>query len=177
VDPRLLRLFQSEVDLQCIFVRMAADDLEDALKGHDVQATTSPGNQSVIVHEIDNDRVWYCIQALLVAAANVAKLLWPQPDRVTSADFPDRGKALRESLGGVGEFSQLHWNLRKLRNHLEHFDERLESWVMSEKTLPEYSGDRTIMQIPELLRGHYRSRSELRFFDSKYWIVSFRCAI
>lgn len=86
---------------------MAARDINQALAG------TSP--ESI-------DRVWYSLQALLVAAADVSKLLWP-----TKQKFSDRGLELRRSLG-VPQPSPLQ--PRALRDTFEHFDERLDEWVL-----------------------------------------------
>jgi hypothetical protein len=85
---------------------MAVDDLEASLATCDL------------------DRTWYSIQALLVAAGNVSKLLWPP--RVHH--IRRRGEQLRASLQ-LGNDSPLR--PREFRNHFEHFDERLESWVTS----------------------------------------------
>jgi hypothetical protein len=68
-----------------------------------------------------DDRVWYSVQALLVAAGNVSKLLWPINKRSR-----DRGRRLRESLQ-VPDDSSLQ--PRNFRNHFEHFDERIEEWA------------------------------------------------
>jgi hypothetical protein len=65
-------------------------------------------------------RVWFAIQAALNAAANVSKSLWGQRGRLS-----DRRKELRESLG-VAEDSSLRGVY--MRNHFEHFDERLDEW-------------------------------------------------
>ena len=63
---------------------------------------------------------WSAIQSILVAAANVSRILWPQ--RKTSAA---RGKILRTLLN-VDDRNLLAD--RNLRNHFEHYDERIEKW-------------------------------------------------
>jgi len=71
----------------------------------------------------DTLEVWGAIQSILVAAANVSKILWPARKRYLA-----RGKQLRELLGIDGD------NLlsdRTLRNHFEHYDERIEDWFDS----------------------------------------------
>jgi hypothetical protein len=103
----VLRIFQREVERQCRL--MAADDLGVSLVSG------------------DHDRLWYSIQALLVAAGNVSKLLWP-PKRLIL--ITGRGKQLRTSLQ-VGDDSPLL--PRDFRNHFEHFGERLESWAKSSR--------------------------------------------
>jgi hypothetical protein len=48
-----------EVERQCRFAIIAAADLDAALA------------------VLDRDHIWYSVQAFLVAAGNVSKLLWP----------------------------------------------------------------------------------------------------
>jgi hypothetical protein len=68
------------------------------------------------------DRSFFYIQAFLVSAANVSKLLWPKDEK--------RGEELRQILN-VGENSPIAD--RTLRNHFEHFDERIERWAAQSK--------------------------------------------
>jgi len=103
----MLQLFVREVDRQVRFGLIAAVELRDP------------------VMSLDTERVWYSIQSLLVATANVSKLLWP------SKGSRDRGEALR-SLLCVTDDSPLA--SRVFRNHFEHFDERLETWGISPHT-------------------------------------------
>ena len=100
-------MFVQEVDRQAEFGLMAAVDLSCAVTS-------------------DTDRVWYSIQSLLVATANVSKLLWP-PKNESSA----RGDALRKTLQ-VEDDSPLAD--RAIRNHFEHFGARLEKWGISPQT-------------------------------------------
>ena len=64
--------------------------------------------------------VWGFIQSILVAAANVSKILWPTRKRSIG-----RGKYLRQLLG-VEDDNLL--SDRTFRNHFEHYDERIEDW-------------------------------------------------
>jgi len=68
----------------------------------------------------DPIETWSAIQSILVAAANVSRILWPQ--RKSSAA---RGKILRMLLN-VDDRNLL--SDRNLRNHFEHYDERIEKW-------------------------------------------------
>jgi len=105
MDTMILRIFQREVERQCKFALIALQDLNHALE------TTNM------------DRIWYSVQAFLVAAGDVSKLLWP-----TNPLLPTRGEELRVSLA-VPDSSPLA--PRNFRNHFEHFDERLEQWATS----------------------------------------------
>lgn len=68
----------------------------------------------------DPIEVWGSIQSILIAAANVSKILWP-----TGKRYMARGKQLRELLG-VDDDNLL--SDRTFRNHFEHYDERIEDW-------------------------------------------------
>ena len=68
----------------------------------------------------DSVEVWGSIQSILVAAANVSKILWPARKR-----YMARGKQLRELLG-VDDDNLL--SDRTFRDHFEHYDERIEDW-------------------------------------------------
>jgi len=57
METRILRIFQREVERQCRFALIAVQDLNQALQ------------------TVDMDRIWYSVQAFLVAAGNVSKLL------------------------------------------------------------------------------------------------------
>jgi hypothetical protein len=143
----ILRILQLEVARQCAFGITAWQDI------------------LVAVERSDDDRVWYSVQALLVAAGNVSKLLWPSKETL-----PDRGRALRESLK-VAE--DLPLRPRDFRNHFEHFDERIELWAeaapdgafvdscISNRPLPSVLsvGDPTLW---------------LRNLDTGSWTVTFR---
>lgn len=68
----------------------------------------------------DEIEVWLAIQSILVATANVSKILWPS--RKSSAA---RGKTLRKLLN-VDDRNMLFD--RRFRNHFEHYDTRIEEW-------------------------------------------------
>ena len=68
----------------------------------------------------DELEIWVSIQSILVAAANVSKILWPSR-KLSEA----RGETLRKLLN-IDERNLL--SDRKFRNHFEHYDERIEDW-------------------------------------------------
>jgi hypothetical protein len=57
MEKIVLRIFQKEVERQCRFALIAIQDLEQALQVGDL------------------DRLWYSVQAFLIAVANISKLL------------------------------------------------------------------------------------------------------
>ena len=102
-DQTLLLVFRSQLFIQCDYVNRATSALRDSLIKDD-----APG-------------VFFSLQNLLVSAANIGKLLWGSG--VTNASQRLR---LREQLN-IPENSILHE--MKMRNHYEHFDERIERWA------------------------------------------------
>ncbi len=104
MNDRLRTIFLLEARRQADYGLMAARDLERALS-------------------VDDERCWYSMQSLLVAAGNVSKILWPMR-------IGRRGKLLRKELG-VPDSSPLR--PRRFKNHFEHFDTRLERWAKSSR--------------------------------------------
>jgi hypothetical protein len=94
--------FLHEVDTQCGYVADAYQVIraffDDPNAGHDV---------------------WGAFESLVVAAANLGKLLWGKSPRF------DR-QPLRDALG-IDDASPLHKPPR-VRNGFEHIDEKLETW-------------------------------------------------
>ena len=107
MDLMLLRSFQRQVLLQCEFILLAAADINESCKameeGEDV-----------------GTRIFYAIQNLLVAAANVSKALWGQGGKLSAQRQP-----LRDSIGisDASPFREVD-----MRNNFEHFDQRLDQW-------------------------------------------------
>jgi hypothetical protein len=77
----------------------------------------------------DAGTVFYHVQAFLVSSANVSKILFPGAIRGTQS-FKDschrRAEELRTLLGVEGDSVLKD---RELRDHFEHFDERLQAWA------------------------------------------------
>lgn len=109
MDPFLEVLFRDQVELQCEAIVAAAEDLEAVLaeKG----PPWSPDW---------NSRVWIAVESMVGATARVSKALWGQRQRYAE----QRGR-LRQGLGVADDsvFADV-----ALRDHFEHFDERLDRW-------------------------------------------------
>jgi hypothetical protein len=112
--------------------------------------------------QVDSVDIWSAIQSILVAAGNVSKILWPARRR-----YDPRGTMLRELLG-VDEDSAL--SDRKLRNHFEHYDERLEDWLSSNHSVV------YVDQIIGSLSGYLRDfpQNAHRNYDPATQILAFR---
>ncbi len=98
----LLRLHQSQIEHQCHAAVLALNIAQQGL---------DQNNQHVF---------WASIQGFLTAAANISKSLWGAGGKLS-----DQRANLRASLQ-VADDSPLAST--DLRNHLEHFDERLDRW-------------------------------------------------
>jgi hypothetical protein len=103
MDEHIKRVFVIEIERQTKFALTAITDLENALRGRNI------------------DVIWYSVQAFLIAVGNLSKLFW-----LVERRYADRGRELREAFE-VGDDSVLA--PRTFRNHFEHFDERLELWA------------------------------------------------
>jgi len=113
VEDHIRRVLYAEVERQSAFALIAIGDLTAALFAQN--ASLARRSPSVAVGA--TDRIWYSVQALLTAAGNVSKFLWPAPE------YAARGAALRQELE-VADDSVL--GPRTFRNHSEHFDEGLD---------------------------------------------------
>lgn len=103
MDRVLLRAFLLQLETQCQFILLAANDL----------------NRGLIVS--DSTSVFFALQNLLVAAANIAKVLWGSGGKARRIDRQE----LRDLIE-VKDDSPLK-NVQ-IRNDYEHLDERIEEW-------------------------------------------------
>jgi hypothetical protein len=139
-----LGIYLMEVERQCKFLLLATDEIERGLKGNEYNHT------------------WYAIQNFLVAAGNISKLLWPP-----KGGLKKRGEEIRTRLG-IKDESVL--NDRSLRNHFEHFDERLDKWVALSKKHEYVDGFIHKASAVDEIDAIDRQRN----FDRTDWIVTFR---
>lgn len=107
MEPLLLQVFQHQVLTQCEFILLAAEEVQAALQAD------------------DTTRVFYGLQNVLNAAANVSKALWGQRGKRAA-----QRQELRASLG-IADDSPLRGVL--MRNNFEHFDERVDVWWRTSK--------------------------------------------
>jgi hypothetical protein len=150
------RLFCREVARQCRHALVAADDLERAL------------NQG------DKGRAWYALHALMASSANISKLLWPATDTQRGnraghkySPIANLGEKLRNRLA-VKDDSPLQ--SRELRNHFEHFSERLEEWAVDPATKV-FTDD--MIGPPNMLTG-VAPRDRLRWYNPQDRTAYFR---
>lgn len=109
MDEMVLRIFQSEVERQCEFALSSAVNINDSLQ--------NLGNENA------NTQLWFFVQSFLISSANVSKLLWG-----SNKSIAESRKPLRDSLNITENTFE---EIRNLRNHFEHIDERIEKWASS----------------------------------------------
>lgn len=112
----------SEFDRDSIFLILALTESAGAIRAIDeverlagTRMQVQPG-----VERRENHSVFDCTRLALQFSSNVSRIFWPH------SSSADRGKRLR-TLTGLPERHPLAD--RKLRNHIEHMDERLDSWT------------------------------------------------
>lgn len=111
MDQYLLRLYIDEIELQCRFAMYAYEKMIEAMKRRDLLNT------------------FFYAHAFLDHVANVSKIIWPKSQDGSLRD-PDRTRAILNALG-IKELQPTEFKIiekRTLRNHLEHFDDRLKDW-------------------------------------------------
>jgi len=150
-------IFLLEVEKQCKYALIAADDLKRALKTQDL------------------DRLWYSLHSFLVAVGNISKLLWPSRPKMprkakirSKPQVPNRGGELRAHLS-VPADSPLA--ARTFRDHFEHFDERLEAWAMQARPGPFVD---SCVGPPEQFFAGLTAKDFLRHFDPRTYTLTFR---
>lgn len=105
------------------------------------------------------DRVWLAIDGILIAAANISRLLWGQAGGKTA-----ERAALRNDLG---IHTSSYFRMPTVRNHFEHMDERIESWFKRSAGLDSVT-TAIGWVIPDLDRKAY-----FRNYDTATDVVSF----
>ncbi|MEW6455265.1 MAG: hypothetical protein AB1410_00940 [Acidobacteriota bacterium] len=144
MEKMVLKIFLIEIERQCKFAITAIDEIKSGLLN------------------INSDIVWYAIQNFLVAIGNISKIFWP-----SKKESQKRGEELRKSLG-IEDNSPIH--PRNFRNHFEHFDERLETWIMSSKR---HNFVDSNIGLSNMIAG-IDTEDFLRNFEDTTWALTFR---
>src|SRR5262245_24494721 len=144
-----LRQFQIHLMLQCKFFKAAEAELLNAL----TILQSKPVDPEVRI------KAWGAIQAMLTAAANISKALWGQSGR----NLETWRKPVRDSLGTADDSRIREYDLR---NHFDHFDERIDRWVKNKPHIHDLGIDDLSTDLSEDTRLW-------RSFDSKTMSVIF----
>jgi hypothetical protein len=143
MELMLLRTFQRQVARQCRYLLISADEVTQALQNRNVE------------------HVFYALQNMLNAGANISKALWGQGGK-----FTEQRKPLRDSIG-VEDGSPLKGVT--MRNNFEHFDERLDRW-WSNSTHHNHAD--YLIGSPSMING-IQETDKFRHFDPHTWTVTF----
>lgn len=132
MDAFLQGVYVTEIKSQCEFALNAAGQLNQALQ------RMHGDNSTVDSRKFFHREVFRQIHSFLTHASNVSRLLWPPVPakkqteteevyraRLSAIDKVQRAEILR-GLYKIQDVSPL--KNRALRDHLEHFDERLDEW-------------------------------------------------
>jgi len=114
-------IYLQEMKTQCISVLFALEQFDKR-----IEECIQPGRFEDC--NTPNSEVFRALHSLLTHAANVSRLLFPT--RKDDKYAQRRGRRLRDWLG-VDDDSPIAD--RSLRNHLEHYDGRLDTWVKNTK--------------------------------------------
>jgi hypothetical protein len=121
MDDYVVAIYVDEVESQRRFALGAAMQLDPLLE---IYSDPPVGADAAYL----NAEIFRNIHSLLVHASNLSKLFWPAPAHGTATEKQaraERGARLR-AYYGLPDVHPL--KDRTLRNHLEHFDERLDNW-------------------------------------------------
>jgi hypothetical protein len=191
----LLELFQDQVRDQCRFVLFAYAAAESALVELDeawdeagardataefrarVEAQGDARDYEAVAQEMAAetrvrhearraamDRVWFSLQNLVIAAANVSKALWGSNKQAAA-----RRTDLRQSLN-VNDDSPL-FPPRTMRDHFEHYDERLEEW--DAKSVNHWHIDRNLGSFASAMSPPADRLELFRNYDPNTEVVTF----
>jgi hypothetical protein len=122
-DERVVDAFGHEVHYQACIAVLASAQVINILKGGHLHAHDHDRRAAA------TDYVWWNLQSFVLASANITKLLWGENPPKLNEPASRRRAKLRDELG-VDHYSSLKPPL-DFRNHLEHFDSRIEQWASS----------------------------------------------
>lgn len=157
-----LRIYQLQVVGQCHVLLQGAAQAQSALDKvmQPPSPSEPPGARAAHV-----DAFWVAAQNVLTAAANLAKALWGSGGR-KATQREDLRRSLQVDDTSVLKSSPI------LRNHLEHFDERIEKWESKSSRrifVDRNIGDKARMISPpledyEIFRNYNPESGELTFW-------------
>ncbi len=176
MDEHTRDVYLLEAVTQCKFAMNALRGLNNVLPRFILAAQ----GQEYDLRQTLHDEIFRSIHSFLTHASNVSRLFWPAPPRrgkredlavyeARCAARPSisRAAALRSAIGLDIEHVL---KSRKLRDHLEHFDDRLDNWAKT-------SRNKTYVQ--DLIGGESSvtgvdSEDMMRWFDPGTHEVRFR---
>ena len=112
------------------------------------------------------ERFWYSVDALVFAAARISWMLWPPVEKKQprKRQVETTCKKLRDALGISGGSPLAN---KQLREHSQHFAERMERWVSRPRNRDAMDSD--VFPVREI-RG-WKVSEALRTFDPETWAL------
>lgn len=168
---RLLDSFFHEIDMHCSWAELAYTSLVMSLNDRDVHGFRGPSQHR---------RIFFYLHAFLTHTATISTMLWPS-DQALDKDLErvgpelaehllpvrhERGKRLRKALG-IKKSSLLMDG--RLRDHLEHYEARVELWAMSAQ-----GGQDMVISAVDA-NDSSASCQATRHFDPITMVFSFQC--
>lgn len=128
---RLVQTYIQQGMRQCQFIVMAHAMLRDAAikveAAQQMRRETRYGGDfdaAMSATEIADRELWFAAQALLSAIANVDKVLWD------GQSYEAERQPVRDALG-VTTRSGAWITAREIRNHFDHYDEKIRVWDLA----------------------------------------------
>lgn len=138
-DDLIVSVFTRQLHEQCTFGLIAGHQIIDAMAArNDIVKAMRDGTEEERAHATQwrseaDFTLWSGVHFLLVSAANVLKLGWPrkqvtetEPEAIERRDR--RARAVRKAAG-LSQSPPFPRMASVLRDHLEHFDSRLNAWA------------------------------------------------
>jgi hypothetical protein len=124
MNGREISVYLREADTQCRLVIGAVVALNNAMEA---ASRESGGPTDWQRFEFVQGEIFRSLHSLLTHASNVSRLFWPPAGKGAVAQKrEERGRLLRQRVGLPDDSHPL--KTRTLRDHLEHFDERIDHW-------------------------------------------------
>ena len=172
----------TKVDPDFAFIMFALTESGNAIRsiGELEQLFNVRDRVNDAVERRENASIFAKLRLVLTYSASVSRIFWPAKD---SSKVRRRCNRLR-NLVGIPDAHAL--SNRDLRNHIEHFDERLDSWlgvaprpftsfeIVVYKDLPEQTIEALQASVPVMFfeNGHV-----IRLFNHEYNLADLRAAL
>ena len=182
MDEHVRNVYLFEAVKQCRYGLNAHEALQQVL----ARLFKTPVVVDVDTRNTLQNEVFRSLHSLLTHASNVSRLLWPAPQRSpkgkSNADYAARVAKHRPSvrataLRSAARLPEEHpLKSREIRDHLEHFDERLDRWAetsvgrnMAQDVI---GGENMIPGLADedMMRWYDPTTHSLRFQGAKYEI-------
>ncbi|WP_394131440.1 hypothetical protein [Marinobacter nauticus] len=124
MNSREIVVYLNEAETQCRMAIVAVIALNNAMQA---DSKSENGTQDWDRFRFIQGEIFRSLHSLLTHASNISRIFWPPVGRGQKAEIRGRrGVVLRQKVGLPDEDHPLH--KRTLRDHLEHFDERIDHW-------------------------------------------------